>query len=100
MSVFVNHDARVETSITGRGGFDPDIHAHTTGDTVRGSGKVCVTVSGAVLCVEDHVVFVAAAAAAVVPLEVAGGFGEAQCVEEVVVGVCCVEELDDGGVDV
>lgn len=77
MSVFVNYDARVKTSITRRSGFNPDVHAHTTGDTVGWSSKVCVAVSGAVLCVEDHVVFVAAAAGAVVPLEVAGGFGEA-----------------------
>lgn len=100
VSVFVNYNARVKTSITRRSRLDPDVHAHTAGDTIGWGCKVCVAEPGAVLCVEDHVVFVSAAVGAVIPLEVASGFGEAECIEEVVVGVCCVEELDDGGVDV
>lgn len=98
--VLVDDDAGLEGAVAVGRRRVPDVHAHASRGAVGPGREVCVVEARAVLCVEPDEVVAHAALAVVVGLEVACGRGEAELVEEVVVGVGGVPELGDGCVDV
>lgn len=100
MSVLVDDDTGFEGSVSPWLGLVPHVHAHPCTLTVDGRLEVGVVQAGAVLGVEVNEIVTNASLAVVVGLEVSGLLGEAQLVEQIVVGVCGVEELGDGRIDV
>lgn len=96
--VLVHHDAGLERAVAAGRRLRPQVHAHAAWAAVGRRGEIGVVGAGAVLGVEDDVVAARAAEALVGDLEVVGGLGEAEGVQQVVVLVRGVEELRDRGV--
>lgn len=98
VGVLMDNHTRLERSITDGVRLGPEVHAHTTGLSIGRSGEIGIVGTGTILCVEDDVVVTRAAVALVVDLEVVRRLGEAELVQEIVVGVGSVEELGDRGI--
>lgn len=100
VSVLVDDDTLVQSTIAVGGGVVEDVHAHARGLAIDGRGKVSVVGASAVLNVEADGIAALASLAVVVELEVTSSLSEAKRVKHVVVLVGGVEELGDGGVGV
>jgi len=98
VSKLVDDNASFEVTISVRSSSVPDVHAATTILSVRGSSKVGVVVSAAVLCVGDDSVTFLASLSEVVLLEVSGLLVKAISVQQVMEHVGSVEHLGDGQV--
>lgn len=91
VSVLVEDDAGLKGSVALWGGFGPHVHAHAAGLAVGRGGEVGIVGAGTVLGAEDGKVVALAAKTGVVDLEVVGGLGEAERVQQIVVHVDSVE---------
>lgn len=100
VGVLVDDDAGLEAAVAAGSRLGPEVHAHAPVGAIGGSEEVGIVGSRAVLGEEDDKVVTGTALALVVDLEVTGGLGEAESVQQVVVVVGSVVELGDGGIDV
>lgn len=100
MCVFVDDDAGFETAVTEWSCVVPHVHSHTSGLAIGRCSEIGVIQARAILRVEDDEIVATPASAVVVGFKVSCRFVKAKLVEEIVVGVCGVEELSDGGVGV
>lgn len=98
VGVLVEDNAGLKGGVALWGGLGPHVHAHAAGLAVGRGGKVGIVGAGAVLGAEDGEVITFAAKTGVVDLEVIGGFGKSEGVQEVVVHVDSVEQLGRGRV--
>jgi hypothetical protein len=100
VGILVDHNSGLKRAVAVWCRLRPDIHAHAAGLAIRRSGKVGVVGARAVLGVQDDIIVSTTALAIGVVLEVTGFLVEAQGVKQIMVGIGCVEELDDRCIDV
>jgi hypothetical protein len=88
----------LERTITPRGGFVPEVHAHTARSAVCWCGKVGVVEASTILDRDGHAVIANTSRADVGLLEVVGRLSESILVSDIVNRVDDVECVDGSGV--
>ena len=96
----VDDDSGLEGTVSDGGCLRPDEHPHVAGLSIGRRRKVWVVGAAAILCFENHLIISDAAVAVIARLKVASGLGETKLVEKVMVHICRVEQLRDGGIRV
>ena len=93
MRVFVQNDRGIEVTVAVRFGINEDIHLHASRFAVGWRGEVGIINAAPVLGIGLHRVPADATSAKIIILKVAGGLGEAQIVQSVMIPVAPIKEL-------
>src|SRR5215213_7380113 len=95
MCQFVYHDVCIERAVEIRAWRGPEIHLHYGTRSISRCSEVCVVCAAAILCLGRDAVAARPAAAKIVFLEIASGFGETQTVKLIMVPICYIKQLRD-----